>query len=115
MTEKAVAYVRSFGYLDDVRYAENFILSRRDSKSRREMEALLRKKGVSGTDIEQAFSNCYTEEGEAEAVRKILRKKRFDPDSADRAELQKIYGYLARKGFRYEIIRQVIQNPVEDA
>ena len=115
VTEKAVAYVRSFGYLDDVRYAENFILSRRDSKSRREMEALLRKKGVSGTDIEQAFSNCYTEEGEAEAVRKILRKKRFDPDSADRAELQKIYGYLARKGFRYEIIRQVIQNPVEDA
>ena len=26
--EKAVAYVRSFGYLDDVRYAENCILSR---------------------------------------------------------------------------------------
>ena len=115
ITEKAIAYVRSFGYLDDIRYAENFILSRRDSKSRREIEALLKKKGVAGTDISQAFSNCYTEEEELEAVRKILRKKRFDPDTADRAALQKIYGYLARKGFRYEIIRQVIQNPAEDA
>lgn len=115
ISEKVIAYVRSFGYLNDARYAENFILSRKDSKSRREIEAILRKKGVSGADIEQAFSSCYTEEGELEAVRRILRKKRFDPDTADRVQLQKIYGYLARKGFRYEIIRQVIQNPVEDA
>ena len=115
VTEKAIAYVRSFGYLNDARYAENFILSRQDTKSRREIEALLIKKGVAREIIDQAFSVCYTENEELEAVRKILRKKRFDPDSADSLQMQKIYGYLARKGFRYETIRQVIQNHAEDA
>lgn len=115
VTEKAIAYVRSFGYLDDARYAENFILSRQDSKSHREIEALLLKKGVPKEAIHQAFSVCYEGETELEAVRKILRKKRIDPETADRAVLQKIYAYLARKGFRYETIRQVIQNADENA
>ena len=113
--EKAVAYVRSFGYINDARYAENFILSRRDSKSRRELEALLAKKGVSRENIDQAFSICYSEEEEQKAIQKILRKKRVDPKTAEGAELRKIYGYLARKGFRYDAIRQVIQNHTENA
>ena len=115
VVEKAIAYVRSFGYLNDVRYAENFILSRQDVKSRREIEALLIKRGVAREDIAQAFADCYTEQEELEAVRNIHRKKRVDPDSADSLQLRKIYGYLARKGFRYETIRQVIQNHAEDA
>ena len=42
-----LTYVRSFGYLDDARYAENFIMSRKDTKSKREIKALLSQKGVS--------------------------------------------------------------------
>ena len=37
--DQAVAYVKSFGYLDDGRYAENFVRSRLGTKSRREIEA----------------------------------------------------------------------------
>ena len=115
VVEKAIDYVSSFGYIDDVRYAENYILGRKDLKSRREIRAVLAKKGISGEDIEQAFSACYSEDSEAEAVRRILRKRKFSPESADRAQMQKMYGYLARKGFRYEVIRQVIQNADENA
>ena len=43
--EEAVRYVKSFGYLDDSRYAENFVRSRQGSKSRREIQALLLQKG----------------------------------------------------------------------
>ena len=35
--EAAISYVKSFGYLDDARYAENFVQSRKASKSRREI------------------------------------------------------------------------------
>ena len=115
VVEKAIDYVSSFGYIDDVRYAENYILGRKDLKSRREIRAVLAKKGISGEDIEQAFSACYSEDSEAEAERSILRKRKFSPESADRAQMQKMYGYLARKGFRYEVIRQVIQNADENA
>ena len=39
--DQAVRYVKSFGYVDDRRYAESFILSRKGRKSRREIYAEL--------------------------------------------------------------------------
>lgn len=115
--EEAIRYVKSFGYLDDSRYAENFVRSRKGSKSRREIQALLLRKGIPADKIEAAFEACYSEDkgGEEEAVRKILKKKRFSREGTDEAQTQKIYAYLARKGFRYETIRQVIQNYNENA
>ena len=44
--EAAISYVKSFGYLDDARYAENFVQSRKASKSRREILYQLCQKGV---------------------------------------------------------------------
>lgn len=113
--EGAVEYVRSFGYLDDRRYAENFVLSRKDVKSRREIRALLLRKGIPPETADAALETCCESGGEYEAIRKIFRKKHFDPVKAGEAERQKIFGYLARKGFRYEDVRQVIQDYNENA
>lgn len=115
--EEAIRYVKSFGYLDDSRYAENFVRSRKDKKSRREIQAALLRKGISSDKIEAAFEACYSEDkdGEEEAVRKLLEKKKFSPEDPDEAQIQKMYAYLARKGFRYDTIRQVIQNYHENA
>lgn len=113
--ENAVSYVKSFGYLDDARYAEHFAASRSGSKSKKEIRALLARKGVSAEMIDRALETGYGEDGEAEAIRQILKKKRVDPATADPAQLQKIYGYLGRKGFSYEAVRQVIQNCCENA
>lgn len=54
--------MRSFGYLDDARYAENFVMSRKDTKSKREIKALLSQKGVSDDLICLAFEQCYSED-----------------------------------------------------
>lgn len=109
VVEEALAYVRSFGYLNDLHYTENFIESKKDSKSRKEIYALLCKKGVSSEQIEQAFNSCYTDEGEQEAIQRIIRKKKVDISSASREEIQKFCGFLARKGFRYEEILRAVQ------
>ena len=111
----AVKYVSSFGYLNDVRFAENFVLSRKDSKSRREIQALLAQKGVPADTAQAVLEQIYGEDGEQASIRQILRKKRMDPERADEQTLRKIYGYLARKGYRYEDIRQVIQNDYPNA
>ena len=115
--EEAVRYVKSFGYLDDSRYAENFVRSRKDRKSRREIQAALLRKGISADQTEAALEACYSDEedGEEEAVRKLLEKKKFSPEDPDEAQIRKIYAYLVRKGFRYDTIRQVIQNYHENA
>ena len=107
--DQATEYVRSFGYIGDSAYARRYIESRQQSKSRKEIYADLCRKGVAKDEIEAAMEECYESTGEMEAVRTLLRKKRFDPENATDAEKQKIYGYLARKGFSYETIRQVIQ------
>lgn len=113
--DAAVEYVRSFGYLNDARYAENFVRSRQGMKSRREIRAQLLQKGVHSELIDDAFEACGEEGGEADAIRRLLEKKRFDPVCADEREIQRLYGYLARKGFSYETVRQVIQNYEVDA
>ena len=113
--DAAVEYVRSFGYLNDARYAENFVRSRQGMKSRREIRAQLLQKGVPSEMIDDAFEACGEEGGEADAIRRLLEKKRFDPVCADEREIQRLYGYLARKGFSYETVRQVIQNYEVDA
>lgn len=115
IVDAAVEYVRSFGYLNDARYAENYVRGHSDRKSRKEMQAALLQKGVDPDLISQALENCCGETGETEAIRRILRKKKFRPGEADEKEMRRLYGYLARKGFRYDSVRQVIQNYEHDA
>lgn len=108
--EQAVRYVKSFGYVDDYKYAQNFIESRKESKSKKEIYAMLCSKGIAREEIDMAFEECYNTQSERAAIAQVLRKKRFDNWSGDEEKTRKIYGYLARKGFQYEDIRQVVQN-----
>ena len=56
-----------------------------------------------------------------ERIQAVLRDHEEDvyvaylDEDADEVQTQKIYGYLARKGFRYDTVRQVIQNYNENA
>ena len=109
IVDEAIAYVKSFGYINDESYIRRFIESKRNSKSKKEIYALLMKKGVDMERVREILSEYYSAEESLNAIRDLLRKKRYDPKSATDQEMRKIYGYLARKGFGYEDIRQVIQ------
>nr|WP_296267308.1 regulatory protein RecX [uncultured Merdimonas sp.] len=109
VAEEALSYVKSFGYINDLEYARNFILGRKNKKSRREICAALREKGVDGEVIEEALEECLSQEDHLQAIRELLRKRHYDPETADRKKTAKELAYLMRKGFRYEDIRQVIQ------
>ena len=109
IVDEAIAYVKSFGYINDESYIRRFIESKRNSKSKKEIYALLMKKGVDMEQVQEILSEYYGAEDSLNAIRDLLRKKRYDPKSATDQEMRKICGYLARKGFGYEDIRQVIQ------
>lgn len=113
--EKAICYVKSFGYVEDQSYAERFIHNRQQSKSKREIYAALTQKGVSREQIEQAMETCYEEADELDAIRRIVEKKRFISEESTDADKKKMYDYLLRKGFKSEDIRQVIQVSSWDA
>lgn len=109
--EEALDYVASFGYIDDLRYATDFIHYNQEHKSRRRIENDLQKKGISKETIVAAWSKWEqqgNEQDEEGQIIKLLEKKHFDGDAADWKETQKIYGFLVRRGFRPESVRKVL-------
>ena len=109
IVEEAIAYVKSFGYINDAEYTRSFIENRKEKKSKKEIYAALCQKGLPKDLIETALEECYADDDSIAAIEAIVRKKKFDPKSTDYKEMQRMMGYLVRKGFRYDDIRQVIQ------
>lgn len=107
IADKAIEYVKSYGYIDDVRYASDYIRyhsSQGRGKNRIMME--LRAKGISESDFEKAWDetdDLGLIEDTGEAIRKLLEKKHFSQDM-DPAQKNKITAFLMRRGFSPEDI-----------
>lgn len=106
-TNAAMEYVESFGYINDLRYAKNFISFRQETKSRKEIRYKLIEKGVDKETIELAFEDDYA--GESMALRNLLKKrlKGTEISELSKEEKQKHIAYLARKGFSlHDILKE---------
>lgn len=111
LIEEAVEYVKSYGYIDDRRYAEDFITYNTGNKSRKRMEQDLLQKGIDRNLIREVMEKMREEGEEADEVAMaagLLRKKNYDPDNATNAEKQKLSAFLYRKGFETETIRRAL-------
>lgn len=109
--EDALAYIESYGYIDDERYAKEFIEYNMQKKSRIRIENDLLKKGISREQICKVFDE-FKENGvevdEIGMIEKLLMKKKFHAQSATDEEKRKIYGFLYRKGFHTDVINRVL-------
>lgn len=110
--EDALAYVSSFHYVDDLRYAGDYIQMHEQSRSRRRMEQDLLRKGISSAVIEQAFAHWQEQGGEQDEqamIAELLHKRGFCAETADYKEWQRTAAYLQRKGFSCEQISRVMR------
>lgn len=109
--EEAVAYVKSYGYVDDCRYAGDFITYNLDRKSRTRMEQDLMRKGISKDTIRTVFEELEeqgTSQDEGAMIRRLLEMKKYDPQTATGQEKQRMYAFLYRRGFRAEVISRAL-------
>lgn len=106
--DAAIEYVKSFRYLDDLRYAKNFIRSYQESRSRKRLQMDLLAKGISKELMEQAFEEEYEGE-ETQLIHQLLEKRGYDGNNADFKEQRRIYAFLMRKGFRSEDILKAMK------
>lgn len=107
VVEEAIEYVKSFHYIDDKRYAENFTRYRKENLSRQQIKQKLMLKGVDRDTISLAIEEEYDAD-EREHIRKFLEKKHFDGSSKDEGEFRRVYNYLLRRGFRSnDILREM--------
>lgn len=108
LIEDAIDYVKSYHYIDDERYAYTFIRLNQEQRSAGRMKMDLLSRGIAEDIIERAMA----EENETEPetlIRKLLKKKNYDPDTASLKEMHKIYQFLLRKGFQSNEIMHVLK------
>ncbi len=106
IAEQAVDYVKSYHYIDDVRYARNYIEYRKASKSLRRLEQELYQKGISQEAMEAALNQSDTPDEERQ-IRGWLEKKHFSSE-ADRKETDRMIQFLLRRGYQLSAIRRVM-------
>jgi regulatory protein len=110
--DKAIAYVMSYGYVDDLRYAVSYIGYKSASKSSKQIKNELMRKGISKDDIEAAFMQCSDTGNitdETKLIERLLEKKKFDKKTATYEDKQKIIGFLYRKGFSLDMIYKAVE------
>lgn len=105
--EQAVEYVRSFHYLDDVRYAVNYMTGHSEDRSLHRMEQELYQRGISRESFEKALLQVETPD-EEQQIRKLLEKKHYSGAEADRKETERITRFLLGRGYRMSAIQHVL-------
>lgn len=118
---KAVAEVmKGYRYLDDTRYAEQYIRCYTGRKTRRSICAKLVEKGIAKDVIESAYAN-FDEEGnevdeESMAV-ELLKKRHYDGRPLEKKEMDRHIAFLMRRGFSIFCIKKafaILQNKYDE-
>lgn len=107
IVEQAIAYLYCCHYLDDERYIQYFIERNKNIHSKRWIEQKLQIKGIRKEQLLEYWGEDYTEEN---AIEKAVHRKLKGRKIADRAEREKVLGYLFRQGYSVSSAMRVIRN-----
>lgn len=108
--ETAINYIDKYGYLDDRRYASNYIYFKANTKTRKQIELKLMEKGISKDIIEEVCEEYYSNNSDVELrqAKEYVKKKCDNIDNLDFKERQKIKSFLFRKGFKMDVINKAL-------
>ncbi len=110
IVRKAVDYVKSFHYINDYQYALDYLNYHAESKSLKQIEQELYRKGIRKNIYSQAFTE-WEASGEKQDAQKMILKhleKKHYTKECDIKEKQKIYAFLLRKGYNADDISKAM-------
>lgn len=106
--EQALAYVKSYHYVDDYRYAATYVRYHQEKESRQQLTQKLMMRGVSREIILQVMEEEFVTD-ECAQIKELLRKRGFAPETADESIRRKTAQFLMRKGFKTRDIFRVMR------
>lgn len=106
LVENAIAYVKSYHYIDDERYAHTFVRLNQERKSKARIRQDLLSRGVAEDLIDRALDADETDQGIL--IQKLLEKKQYNPETATLKDAQKMYRFLLRRGFLHSEIMHAL-------
>lgn len=117
--DAVITKCEGYGYVDDSQYARTKVNSMHISgKSKRSIVAALMAKGVVRDAIDAAIDSLEIEDGgdpDVIAAQKYARKRRFGPyrqRAADDDKHRKEAASMARAGFSYDVIKQILGDDI---
>ncbi len=104
--DSIMKFLQKYDYVNDEKYAEEFVRSRVSSKGlgRHRLESELKQKGIDSNIINKIFSEY--EFDELEMVIQHIYKKTNGNKRIETKEKNRCFNYLLRKGFSYELINK---------
>lgn len=100
--DQVILFLEEYHYVDDLRYARQYIFFKNDSRSRGEIRMKLKQKGVTEEVIDQAFAEMESElTSEEEVLDELFQKKisKMDLAAMEAKDWDRIYRFFLRKGF----------------
>ncbi len=113
VVRETISTLARLGYVDDAKFAVQWAESRIKLRNfgRRRIERELRDKGIDGDIIRGALTGLLAPGEESETAKKAARKKMQTMPSLDAdTRRRRLAGFLERKGFSYEIIRDILSH-----
>jgi regulatory protein len=104
------------GLIDDAAFAAAWVDSRHTGRGlgRRALSAELRRRGVAAETVTEAVSTVTAEDEETAARALVERRARTMGAVAPDAQLRRLVGMLARKGFDYGLAMRVVRDVLAD-
>lgn len=111
--DETIKFLKKHNFINDFDFAKRFIELHKDQYSEKVLRQKLYQKGVDKKTLEEVFDENEDMFDSLELIRKLLLKKcpeYYDKmDDMDVKDKQKLYAYLARKGFSYDNISSVMK------
>jgi regulatory protein len=113
--DDAISKLLHYGYLDDKRYTAAYIRSNQNRKGINLIKRELYSKGVARSVVDDFLESRETDlYSEKEVVRDIYNRRFLGVDICDVRQKRKIYSYFQRRGFSFEVIKNVISDTGEE-
>lgn len=108
--DPAVARLRELGYVDDARWAADFVETRRGRLGGRRLRQELARRGIVPEHVEAATGDLDDAAAAvATAQRRLPALRRLEPAQQRR----RLYGYLQRRGFSHDATRQALAETLD--
>lgn len=108
LIDRVITWLKGLHYLDDTRYAECYLRSHAQTRSRLQLKQELAQRGVDSAIIKAALEEMDAPEEEV-MIRKWVEKKRVNLSDCTDKDRQKLYGFLVRKGFSPSEVSRVLK------
>jgi regulatory protein len=112
IVDQVIARLKELGYLNDEQFAASYATSRLTVKplGRTRLRRDLQRKKLSNQTVEHALDEAYNEQSEEELIERAIDKRlRLKGTPTTREETKKLFDYLVRRGFNYDLVIRKIR------